>query len=155
MKLLPICSKSDGFPKTTKIWPETGGCPMDGRLLTSAWEKVSDKKKSKTFFIFVWEEILLMEGQYWRSSTSAKWKSFCHIWARVCAKGWECKHSSEKISAWYGLEDESTCTRFNKCKYLSIYCSEKINTPTLNKSKNPIQLSGLNSTETVQVGSLW
>ena len=34
------------------------------------------------------------------------------------------------VSAWYGLEDESTRTRFNKFKYFSLYCSQKINTPT-------------------------
>ena len=39
------------------------------------------------------------------------------------------------VSAWYGLENESTRTRFNKCKSISLYCSEKINTPTSWKLK--------------------
>ena len=44
------------------------------------------------------------------------------------------------VSAWYGLENEST--RFIKCKSISLYCSEKINTPTSwklkkKKLKNP------------------
>ena len=42
---------------------------------------------------------------------------------------------SWNASAWYGLEDESTRTRFNKCKYLSLYCSEKICTSTSKWSK--------------------
>ena len=58
---------------------------MDGRLLTSAWEKVSDKKKSKTFFIFVWEEILLMEGAILEKQHLSKMEIFLsHLGKSVC-----------------------------------------------------------------------
>ena len=40
------------------------------------------------------------------------------------------KYLDVKLQCSYGREDESSCTRFNKCKYVSLFCSKKINTPT-------------------------